>query len=95
MEDYGKEWEERRRAELMLTTPEGAYKFSIGEHRELWTGKGGAIDIQIEMERSGSKLLSELNIEPTRSEEPVESQYSKITKEKIEKLLKDMLYGSR
>lgn len=44
-------WEDKRREELKKTIPPGSYEFnSPGCH--LWTGQGGAIDLQIAMEKS-------------------------------------------
>lgn len=44
-------WEENRRKELLIEIPPGCYEFN-SPNCNLMTGQGGAIDMQIAMEKS-------------------------------------------
>lgn len=52
------QWEIDLRAKLEKEIEPGAYQYSLGRGRgALWTGKGGAIDIEVAMAKEGRKIL--------------------------------------
>lgn len=58
MAEEMEQWELDRRKHLWDTMPFGAYRFSSPNGMNTYTGKMGAIDIHIAIEKEGRKLVT-------------------------------------
>jgi hypothetical protein len=82
-----KEWERKLREKLEKELPDGLYQFDVGCGGKMMTGKGGAIEIEIQMKKAFLKDTSE-DIEITDFGVKVENTPKQIKKlKKVRKRL--------
>jgi len=88
------QWEIDRRKELEASTPNTSYVFSAGTYT-IGTGKGGAIDLQIAIEKEVRKMqaetISSAEAEPKYWFERPDILYEELTEEKLREVLTALL----